>query len=356
MRFRSVEHAANEALIGELWPEFEALVPSDEVGLEIVFEALSLLGLIRCKCGSTSVKREEWRRTFSCIDCRAKVWFTAGTLFYRVKHFKAWLGTIFLMENGAAVASSRLSQLADIAQATAHNIQKKIRLVVESCIELEAPSLTSALFISILTKRSKSSLPCLHPDMELRTMNAETDSKNGFSKSRFEDGNAGRERESSSTEFFDLDENEKMVFDLISYTPISFNSLCELSALSVGILSSVLTMLELKGRIESQAGDFYVRSKTRYSEGASCEILTDSILALIASVNRYIWSIHHGVSFKWLQSFLAMSWFYCDKVRWNRGSLLVACLKSAPIDLDASRESQSSRQVLFPSIFCATTN
>jgi hypothetical protein len=31
MRYRTAEHAANEASIQEMWPEFEALVPNDEV-------------------------------------------------------------------------------------------------------------------------------------------------------------------------------------------------------------------------------------------------------------------------------------------------------------------------------------
>jgi hypothetical protein len=186
MKFRSVEHAVNEGLIQQRWPEFEELVPDDEVGLEIVFRALSMLGLVRCKCGSQAVVREESSRTFSCGACRAKVWFTAGTLFFRVKHFKAWLGAIWLMETGIGVASSRLAQLAGIAQATAHNILKKIRLLVEDCFDAEAPSVSSTLFISIMTKRSRGSLPNAHPDAELRTVYAESRSADWFSRSEFE--------------------------------------------------------------------------------------------------------------------------------------------------------------------------
>jgi hypothetical protein len=94
-------------------------------------------------------------------------------------------------------------------------------------------------------------------------------------------------------------------------------------------------MLELSGSIISLDGDFFVRSKssTASNTGPS-EILAADALALIAAVHRLIWSIHHGVSFKWLQSFLAMIWFFFDKVRWNRGALLVACLKSGPIDIN----------------------
>ena len=355
MKFRNTDHAANEALIQEFWPEFEALVPDDEVGLEIVFEALSLLGIIRCKCGSASVAREENCRTFSCVECRAKVWFTADTLFYRVKHFKAWLGSIWLLESGVAVASSRLAQLAKVAQATAHNIQKKIRLVVENCMEAEAPSITSTLFISILTKRSKSSFPNLHPEEELRSKDADSGSAGSFANTKFESGTQEK-RDSAISEFFDLDETEQTVFDFISDIPISFDSLAVLTGLSVGILTSALVMLELKERIECQDDGLFVRSKTLSLAAKGCTILTDSMLALIAAVNRYIWSIHHGVSFKWLQSFLALTWFYCDKVRWKRGSLLVACLRSAPIDADAVRQSHSSRLVVFPSIFSATAN
>lgn len=365
MKFRCIEHAVNEGLIQQRWPEFEELVPDDEVGLEIVFRALSMLGLVRCKCGSQAVVREERSRTFSCGDCHAKVWFTAGTLFYRVKQFKAWLGAIWLMENGIAVASSRLAQLAGIAQATAHNILKKIRLLVEDCFEAEAPSISSTLFISIMTKRSRSSLPNAHPDAELRTMSAENQPADCFSRSEFEpreDVDSGfasdSERAPSAPDpSSSMEENEQRVFDYISYTPISFDSLCELTGLSVGIVSAALVMLELSGRINCLDGDFFVRSKSSTaSTSERSEILTAEALALIAAVHRLIWSFHHGVSFKWLQSFLAMIWFFFDKVRWTRGTLLVACLKSGPIDVNGRGAFCPSRLVVFPSMLRTVAN
>lgn len=364
MKFRSIEHAVNEGLIQQRWPEFEELVPNDEVGLEIVFRALGMLGLVRCKCGSQAVTREESSRTFFCRDCRAKVWFTAGTLFFRVKHFKAWLGAIWLMENGIGVASSRLAQLAGIAQATAHNIQKKIRLLVEDCFDAEAPSVFSSLFVSIMTKRSRSSLPNAHPDAELRTMDAESQSADWFSRSVFEprdDADSGfasdSERTSSAHDSSSMEENERRVFDYISYTPISFDSLCELTGLSVGIVSSALVMLELSGSIISLDGDFFVRSKSSTASTTErSEILAADALALIAAAHRLIWSIHHGVSFKWLQSFLAMIWFFFDKVRWTRGTLLVACLKSGPIDANRHRDFCSSKLVVFPSMLRTVAN
>lgn len=367
MKFRCIEHAVNEGLIQQRWPEFEELVPDDEVGLEIVFRALSMLGLVRCKCGSQAVVREESSRTFSCGACRTKVWFTAGTLFFRVKHFKAWLGAIWLMENGIGVASSRLAQLAGIAQATAHNILKKIRLLVEDCFDAEAPSISSTLFISIMTKRSRSSLPNAHPDAELRTVYAESQSADWFSRSEFEpreDADSGfasdSERAPSAPDpssSSSMEENEQIVFDYISYTPISFDSLCELTGLSVGIVSAALVMLELSGSIICLDGDFFVRSKSSTAATAGpSEILTADALALIAAVHRLIWSIHHGVSFKWLQSFLAIIWFYFDKVRWNRGALLVACLKSGPIDISGRAEFCPSRLVVFPSMLRTVAN
>ena len=370
MNYRSIEHAVNEGLIQQRWPEFEELVPNDEVGLEIVFRALSMIGLLRCKCGSRAVVREESSRTFSCGDCRAKVWFTAGTLFFRVKHFKAWLGAIWLMENGIAVASSRLAQLAGIAQATAHNIQKKIRLLLEDCFDAEAPSVSSTLFISIMTKRSRSCLPNSHPDAELRTMYAESQSADGFAKSEFEssefepsDDNqsgfaADSERAASPQDACSspFEENEQKVFDYISYTPISFDSLCVLTGLSVGIVSSTLVMLEMSGHIICLDGDFFVRSKSSTAPVGQSEILTADALALIAAVHRFIWSIHHGVSFKWLQSFLAMIWFFFDKVRWTRGALLLACLKSGPIDVYGRGNFSPSRLLVFPSMLRTVAN
>lgn len=367
MRYRTAEHAANEASIQEMWPEFEALVPNDEVGLEIVFRALSTLGLIRCKCGSQAVVREENSRTFTCSDCRAKVWFTAGTMFFRVKHFKAWLGSIWLMESGVVVASSRLAQLASIAQATAHNIQKKIRLLVEDCFDAEAPAISAALFSSIMTKRSRGSLPNAHPNEELSDLYRERQSSDCSSRSDFDysdpaDTNfANADCQNSDVPGsyeapLDLEENERRVFDYISYIPISFDSLCVLTGLSVGLVSSALVMLELSNRIICLDGDFFVRSKPAQSSVKSYEIHTESVQALIAATNRLIWSIHHGVSFKWLQSFLAMIWFFFDKIRWPKGSLLVAFLKSGPIETERAGNFNPSRLVIFPSVLSTVAN
>ena len=367
MRFRTAEHATNEALIQYLWPEFDALVPNDEVGLEIVFRALSALGLIRCKCGSQAVVREENSRTFTCSDCRAKVWFTAGTMFFRVKHFKAWLGSIWLMESGVVVASSRLAQLASIAQATAHNIQKKIRLLIEDCFDLEAPSVSAALFSSIMTKRSKSSLPNAHPNEELSDLHRERQASDHSSRGDFDyrdsaDTNLANadcqnsDLPGSNESPVDLEENERKVFDCISYVPISFDSLCVLTGLSVGVVSSAIVMLELSNRIICLDGDFFVRSKPVQSSVKSYEIHTESAQTLLAAANRLIRSIHHGVSFKWLQSFLAMIWFFFDKIRWPKGSLLVAFLRSGPIEAERASNLNPSRLVVFPSVLSTVAN
>ncbi len=367
MRYRTAEHAANEASIQELWPEFEALVPTDEVGLEIVFKALSMLGLIRCKCGSQAVVREENSRTFTCSDCRAKVWFTAGTMFFRVKHFKAWLGSIWLMESGVVVASSRLAQLASIVQATAHNIQKKIRLLVEDCFDAEAPAVSAALFNSIMTKRSRGSLPNAHPNEELKEMYRDRQSSDCKSRSDFDYRDptdsyfahadcADSDEPGAYDALFDLEENERRVFDCISYVPISFDSLSVLTGLSVGVVSSALVMLELSGRIICLDGDFFVRSKPTKPSAKTLEIHTQSVQALIAATNRLIWSIHHGVSFKWLQSFLAMVWFFFDKIRWPKGSLLLAFLRSGPIETGRGGNFSPTTLVVFPSVLSTVAN
>lgn len=365
MKFRSNEHALNEALIQERWPEFEAIVPNDEVGLEIVFQAFSMLGLFRCACGSPTIVREACSRTFSCSRCRAKVWFTAGTMFYRVKQFKAWLGSIWMMENGVALAGCRLAKLAGVALATAHHIQKTIRLVVENCFDVEAPSVPSALFASILTKRSRTTSADTHPSDELETVveggQAAEESKPGFNDYQSEatgftadgakPGQANAQFSSSN-----LSENELKVLDCISFVPVSFDSLCVLTGLSAGIISSAVVMLELFDLIVSLDGNFFVRKKMGQSSHESREIFTEAVCSVIHSTNHFIWSFHHGVSFKWLQSFLAMIWFFSDRERWTRGSLLVACMKSGPISANRLHRTRPSRLVVFPAILRTVAN
>ncbi len=53
----------------------------------------------------------------------------------------------------------------------------------------------------------------------------------------------------------------------------------------------------------------------------------------IDSVNEFIRKIHHGISRKYSQHYLALHWFLNNDSRWLPGDLFYACLRSVPISL-----------------------
>lgn len=58
----------------------------------------------------------------------------------------------------------------------------------------------------------------------------------------------------------DIDEEEKIIFDLIDYEPVTVDELCLKSNMSIDFVNSILLMLELKGCIMKLSGQKYVRS------------------------------------------------------------------------------------------------
>lgn len=58
----------------------------------------------------------------------------------------------------------------------------------------------------------------------------------------------------------DISNEERVIFDLIEYEPVTIDEICVKSKMSIQIVSSILMMLELKGCIMKMSGQKYVRS------------------------------------------------------------------------------------------------
>jgi DNA processing protein len=71
---------------------------------------------------------------------------------------------------------------------------------------------------------------------------------------------AGHKKAKPSARAIELFGREHEVFELITDDPVHFDKLMETTGMSVGELSSTLTMLELAGVVERLAGDAYIKS------------------------------------------------------------------------------------------------
>lgn len=150
----------------DVWPEFERRIPTDAAAADAIFQLLEGQGRIVCRCSSTDVVRVPGGRTFQCLVCRHKTWFTANTLLERTTNLKGWMAAIYLKQNRVVFTPAQLARLTEISPTGAYEIHTKLNLVVCGQINDDAMLLQSELFQDAICKRSRETPARLHPVAE----------------------------------------------------------------------------------------------------------------------------------------------------------------------------------------------
>jgi len=150
----------------DVWPEFERRIPTDAAAADAIFQLLEGQGRIVCRCSSTNVVRAPGGRTFKCLVCRHKTWFTANTLLERTTNLKGWMAAIYLKQNRVVFTPAQLARLTEISPTGAYEIHTKLNLVVCGQINDDALLLQSELFQDAICKRSRETPARLHPVAE----------------------------------------------------------------------------------------------------------------------------------------------------------------------------------------------
>ncbi|CAN5211657.1 hypothetical protein BH11CYA1_BH11CYA1_48600 [soil metagenome] len=163
----------SDVLFNEAWSKFSELIATDGDAADAIFQSLLQDNKVHCGCGHQQIVHEQGERCFYCLACKREVWFTAGTLFAGVSRLRAWMAAVWFKEWGIAVSSLRLSQLLDIAQSTALNINKKVAIALVSQMDEEAQIVAPGHFIDVIFKRSRHTPADEHPRSEL-PVDAET--------------------------------------------------------------------------------------------------------------------------------------------------------------------------------------
>ncbi|CAN5549068.1 hypothetical protein BH11CYA1_BH11CYA1_41950 [soil metagenome] len=342
----------NQEALAQLWPLFEAEIPDNETALNFVLRKLFELNLINCHCGNNSpeqFKRLDERR-LECFGCARKIRFMAATRFRYVKHLKAWLGAIYLKERRVLITSYRLTRLCNIAAATAHNIVTTLSYHLHQEMEfthgdnVHTASLNA--FLEVLFRRSLISASYIHPSKPPEKENSDDSpvtEKSERAKNRRQKKKKKAEEQSDSgtdestntaadSSCDELNEDEKLVFEIIKQIPISQDSICKLTHLSAAQVSSALVMLELMGLINPQPGNLFTRRKKTRNHTYTNQ-LEESMRLLLKRAFQTIEAIYGGVSRKYLQLYLAAFWCHQDGARWKRDSLLKILLRGEPVQI-----------------------
>src|ERR1700678_2441255 len=88
--------------------QFDTQFPEEEDCMNELLTIANREDGLRCRhCGSLRVKKIAGGRAIICRDCKNETWWTAGTFFKNIRHARAWLFAIWLMERGWSISRSR---------------------------------------------------------------------------------------------------------------------------------------------------------------------------------------------------------------------------------------------------------
>ena len=334
--FSNTDEDNQETTIEQLWPLFNSLYKTEEDCVEVLLKILNDDEEVQCNdCGSQDIERGYGTRVGRCRPCNRTIRFTAGTFFNRIRLARPYVAAIWLMEKGARFSALQLAKLVDTACSTAWKILKKLAIVIQSHMEKEslATSVSSACFAQAICKRSLETPANEHPFAEQAKIEKQL---HPHAIENLSDSTTttsiGVGSTDSTTSAIELGSQEKEIFEILSTEPLHFNDLCKQTKIPVGMVSSILTMLELDGLAESKPGDRFVRAMPKPNFGLhnqssdSEDIKTGSALAITIAANiDFVRATFHGTSRKYLQFYLAAHWCHVDRVRWPQNSLLKAC-------------------------------
>ena len=146
----------------------------------------------------------------------------------------------------------------------------------------------------------------------------------------------------------ELSDREKTIYDALSSEPIHIETLLHRSKMPIELLSGTLVMLELRGLVKRQIGDWYSLLPPPSPPGPvhACPLNEKSKLT-IGSFIEFVHSTFSGISRKYLQNYLGWYWCLVDKKRWKPGALLNECSGSPRTSLKEILEYVSPLLVKF---------
>lgn len=342
------------------WRQFNRRFKTEKACLKELFRRLIAAGAKCHHCNSRDIVWYSGIRTIRCLSCAEKSWLTAGTFFHGVRLVRPWLAAIWFIEHGVSVNSSKFHKLVGIAYSSALSIFKKLMLVVHHQMREEAPAISSGCFAALFCRRSRETPAREHPSAEQEEI--EKNSRGAKDGNQIEgdlDSAAGRtdvcagsgascaredilhssltagqsavEAEGTTTGESQLGSTERQVYESLSDEAIQFDSLCQITGISVGVLSAALMMLELSGLAKSLPGDLYVRCGADRQTSSHEDSVPDWAVKTVDIVITLIRKNFQGISRKYLQNYLAWHWCLTDRIRWRPGALLKECLGFRPI-------------------------
>ena len=289
---------------------------------------------IKCpNCNSKQVKKLRNARIIVCRNCKKETYTLSGTFFHNIREAKRWLAAIWFIDHGIELNASSFARLVQVVHATADAIFKKLSFVVIAKMS-DLPEISSREFISTFRKRSSITPAGEHPvaeqseiekqDIAEDTPSQETDALN--SKPNPETDRLDEENSEETELENKLADRQKTVYAALSTKPAHFEEILQRSGLPTELLSGTLVMLELKGQVKRETGDWYsllAPSATPSRPHVSTQ--SEQVRITVDSFVDFVHSTFNGISRKYIQNYLGWYWCIVDRKRWKPGELLNEC-------------------------------
>jgi hypothetical protein len=314
-------------------------------------------------CKSPNIENTLNPRKLKCRDCCLFTWITSGTFFHGANKLYPRVLAIHMWEAGIFISSSRFHRLVGVAQSTALLILKRISTVVKAKYAEEETQIPTSEFNEIYCKRSNETPANQHPRAEQTRLDARLAREERRRRQEQLDENTdealNEAMKKALSEGSDFDEDsvrimsstEKAVYELIGFEPIHFDDILNALPIPLPEIAAAVSKLELSEFTRRTNGDFHVRideeelKKIREKRKA-----LDSKKPSFDAITYFIGAIHHGISRKHIENYVAEFWCFFDKQTWANGALFEACALHAGITEKQITEDVSPAFISFPEL------
>lgn len=337
---------SRDQLLNELKVAYQKQFPTSEDSFEAIVDHAEKCGLVRCEhCGHTEVRRRHGKTFIVCMKCHKRTWFLADTLFGYMKSPRIWHAGIWLLQQGITVNSKELEWFTGCANSSAQNAFKKIMMVVLDTLNEGAVQVSSSLFGPLFRRRSRETPARAHPSAEQTDLHqrdpednrAQSSASGHFWQAESEDiGNSNRSSGHKQANPIDnLCEEHLLFLNALSNAPLHFNDLCVRLNSDAGIVSAIMTLLEIQGLIDRLPGDYYrLKEDDKESQTASIDhdhidVIDEESFVLIERAVNFVLSHFGGVSRKACQLYIAAFSSSINVAAWESNGLFKACFEFA---------------------------
>jgi hypothetical protein len=236
---------------------------------------------------------------------------------------KPWLAIIWFFERGIVVSGWKLHELSGIAQSSAANLLRKFATVIRELLSDDVAAVSSALFVSVISKRSRetpagkhpraeeefastfSTGKKLHSDAEKKTVSFPHDQSQPPLPARYENEDGAEAHSCDEPDI--VSDMERQVYALLTENPMHFDALSYQTELPSGSLSAALTMLELDGLIERSVGDYFSRKRRKPPNkdaiADSRVVISQQAAERVSEIMDFVSTTWRGISRKYLQNY-----------------------------------------------------